>query len=952
MESVLTSTVVEKQLPDFIRSEHPKFVTFLKKYYEWLESSTAFTGIDVTSGANYALSGLKDSIDIDDANSDYLDLLKRDLLPYFPENIVTDKRLFLKLISHFYKSNGTPDSVKFLFRALYNENIDIYYPKEDILKSSDGKWVLPLALRIEPLSNSQYVFNIEKTKVTGQTSKATALVEKVIQSVDRQLGIQYTELYISNIERLFATGEILSATFNNGTSDITVTARLIGALSQITIDPLNRGLYYQSYDPDTGYDGDPVTIIGGLNPLANNPIGALAYVGSTTKGGVTGIEVTNGGFGFRAISEISSSYTSNVAILDFTGGFEEATSGTEAKAHIDLIDGSLSRTINLSAMSIETMNGLYANVNVATNAVASIANIPSYQAFNVYPILYVALDGSGGGYRNKPELNAFSFYTEDNPDVLVISSCSITAGTNYIQDLTQNLTLSFEVGSLARVHKTTGNSTFEDILEVTGVTTNTISFQNNFDRGSTGVKVSKLTRNDLYKIGSLGRIKINSGGTGYAVNQVLVFNGGSGYGANAFVSQVHAANTGIKAVTMNAHSTGAFRLGGEGYTRDALPIITVNGAGANASLTISEVLGDGETFSLTTSRIGAISTLRVISPGYDYVSAPLISLRNMDLSVANVTPNQIFTANSKVYQGTSNTSPTFTAHVDQFDQDTGFLRLYDYSGGGTGGAPSTTEKLKSDDGLTEADIITTPIIYGDGRAKATAKFENGLIRYPGLYLNTDGQVSADKVLQDGDKYHNFSYEITSQTDYATFKKPLNDIVHPVGTKIFATRVVDNTESISQTEANTVITVNTLPVNFNITATANSTSNATANLNLMNYVNVGDILIFTGVYKWITNTVNVQAGSNTVFGANSNFINDLIDGDIIYLSTGNTETVTVSNTNYLTTQNTIGVTATGVTINVYFDESKTVTFVNANTIKVDTLFTANSNFVVTNVLKVK
>ena len=951
MESVLTSTVVEKQLPDFIRSEYGTFVTFLQKYYEWLESSTAFTGIDVTSGANYALSSLKDSIDIDDANSEYLDLLKRDLLPYFPENILADKRLFLKLISHFYKSNGTPDSVKFLFRALYNENIDIYYPKEDILKSSDGKWVLPLALRIEPLSNSQYVFNIEKTKVTGQTSKATAIVEKVIQSVDRQLGIQYTELYISNIERLFATGEILSATFNNGVADVEVTARLIGALSEIAIDPLNRGLYYQAYDPATGYNGDPVTIIGGLNPLSGNPIGALAYVGSTTKGGVTGIEVTNSGFGFRSTSNISPSYTSNVAILDFTGGFENAKFGTEAKAHIDLVDGSTVRNINLSAMSISTLNGLYANVNVATNAVASIANIPSYQAFNVYPISYVALDGSGGGYRNKPELNAFSFYNENNPDVLVISSCSFLKGTNYIQDLTQDLTLSFEVGSQARLYKTSGNSTFEDILEVTGVTTHTISFQNNFKNDASGVSVSKLTRNDLYKIGSLGRISINSGGSGYAVNQVLVFNGGSGYGANAYVSQVHAANTGIKAVTMNAHSTGAYRLGGEGYTRDALPIITVNGAGANASLTVSEVLGDGETFSLTTSRIGAISTLRVISPGYDYVSAPLVSLRNMDLSVANVTPNQIFTANSKVYQGTSNTVTTFTAYVDQFDQDTGFLRLYDYKGGNTDGTPFAAQKLKSDDGLTEADIVSgTPINYGDGRAKATAKFENGLIRYPGLYLNTDGQVSADKVLQDGDKYHNFSYEITSQTDYATFKKPMYDIVHPVGTKIFATRVVDNIETMDQTDSNTTITINALPVKFNISAGANSTSNTTANL--MNYVNVGDTVIFTGVYKWIANTVNVQAGSNTVFGANSNFINDLIDGDIIYLSTGNTETVTVSNTNYLTTQNTIGVTATGVTINVYFDESKTVTFVNANTIKVDTLFTANSNYVATNVLKVK
>lgn len=951
MESVLTSTVIEKQLPDFVRSEHPDFVTFIQKYYEWLESSTAFTDIEVTSGASYALSELKDSIDIDYSSSTFLDLLKRDLLPYFPENILADKRLFLKLISHFYKSNGTPDSVKFLFRALYNENIDIYYPKEDILKTSDGKWVLPLALRIEPLENSEFIFNIEKTKVIGQTSKATAVVEKVIQSVDRQLGIQYTELYISNIERLFVTGENLSATFNNGVTDVTVTARLIGALSEIKIDPLNRGLYYQSYDPTTGYNGDPVTIIGGLNPLANNPVGALAYVGSTTKGGVTGIEVTNSGFGFRSASEIDSSYSSNVSILDFTGGFENAVLGTEAKAHIDLVDSATKRTVNLSAMSIQTLNALYPNVNVATNSVSHIANIPTYQSFNVYPISFVALDGSGGGYRNRPDLNAFSFYNEDRDDVLVISSCSFLKDTNYIQDLTQNLTLSFEVGNQARVYKTSGNSTFEDILEVTGVTTNRILFKNNFKNSSTGVSVSKLTRNDLYKIGSLGRIQINSGGSGYAVNQVLVFNGGSGYGANAYISQVHAGNTGIKAITMNAHSTGAYRLGGEGYTRDALPTITVNSAGSGANLTVSEVLGDGEAFSITTSRIGSISSLRVISPGYDYVSAPLISLRNMDLSVANVTENQIFSANTKVYQGTSNIATTFTAYVDQFDQDTGFLRLYDYKGGNSDGTPFIGEKLKSDDGLTEADIVAGSIVvYGDGRAKGIAEFENGLIRYPGLYLNTDGQVSADKVLQDGNKYHNFSYEITSHTDYATFKKPMYDIVHPVGTKIFATRIIDNDESIDHTDANTVITVNTLPVTFNIKSSANSTSNATANL--MNYVNVGDTLIFTGVYGWIVNTVNVQAGSNTVFGANCNFINDLIDGDIVYLSTGNTETITVSNTHYLTTQNTIGVTANNISINLYFDETKTVTFVNANTVIVDTIFTANSNYVVTNVLKVK
>jgi hypothetical protein len=204
MDQVLTSKLVERQLPEFVRDEYPIFVTFLQKYYEWLETNNQ---------VNYELDALKNSIDLDKADNDYLNLIKRDLMPYFPENILADKRLFLKLITTFYKSNGTPDSVKFLFRALYNENIDIYYPKDDILKASDGKWVLPLALRIDTSDNN--IFNIEKTKITGRISKATAIVEKVIESVDRQLGIKYIELYVSNIQRLFETG-VLLISFRSG----------------------------------------------------------------------------------------------------------------------------------------------------------------------------------------------------------------------------------------------------------------------------------------------------------------------------------------------------------------------------------------------------------------------------------------------------------------------------------------------------------------------------------------------------------------------------------------------------------------------------------------------------------------------------------------------------------------------------------------------------------------
>jgi len=932
MDQVLTSKLVERQLPEFVRDEYPIFVTFLQKYYEWLETNNQ---------VSYELDALKNSIDLDKADNDYLNLIKRDLMPYFPENILADKRLFLKLITTFYKSNGTPDSVKFLFRALYNENIDIYYPKDDILKASDGKWVLPLALRIDTSDNN--IFNIEKTKITGRISKATAIVEKVIESIDRQLGIKYIELYVSNIQRLFETGETIDATYNNGVVDVTVSGRLIGALSEIKIDPLNRGLYYNGYDPLIPYNGDPVTIVGGLNPTANSPVGALAYVGNTTKGSVTDILLTNPGFGFRKTSEISSSYDAYVSTVDFKGGFENAPYGSEAKASISLVDTATVRKVNLRNMSIETLHGLYPNINVA-NAI-TVANIGSYQSFNVYPLSFVTLDQGGGGYRAKPTLDTYSFYNETNSDVLVISSCNIVKDTNIITDLTQDLTTSFEVGNYVRLYVV---NKMEDIYEIVGVTTNTLIFANNFANDVSGVSVYKIVRNDLYKIGSLGRIVTANGGSNYAVGETLTFTGGSGYGANAYVSAIHAGNSGIKTVTINNHSSNAFVLGGEGYTRDALPTITINTtSGTGANVYVSEVLGDGEQYSLTTSRIGSITSIRIVSYGYDYVEAPMISLRNMDLTLQNVTPGQLFVSNTIVYQGTSNSSTTFSAYVDEFTQDTGFIRLFNYKG-----TFDASKTIKSDDGTVSGNVVLgSTTVYGDGRAKATANFENGLIRYPGIYLNTDGHISEDKFLQDGNKFHNFSYVINSKTDYNKFKKPLNDIVHPLGTKTFVTRIDNNQENVSANDVNQSITVTTLPTKFNIVYGANATTNTTANL--MNYVNVGDVVIFTGVYRHVANTVNISLGSNTVFGNTCNFINDILDGDIIYLSTGNTETVlSVSNSKYLITQNTLGVTANNVTINLYFDETKTVTFVNANTIKVDTAFTSNTLNIVTNVLKVK
>jgi len=973
MDSILLSKIVDKQLPDFVRSEHPKFVTFIKKYYEWLETN---------AGVEKEIQNLREGIDLDTANSFYLNELRKDLLPYFPENILADKTLFLKLVSNFYKSNGTRDSVKFLFRALYNDNIDIYYPKEDILRTSDGKWVLPLALRVN--TNDNNIFNIEKTKITGQTSKATALVEKVISSVDRQLGITYIELYVSNIQRLFETGELVTTTYNNGVSNVTVEATLVGALSEIKIDPLNRGTGYRGRDES--YDGDPVTIIGGLNLDSANPIGAVANVGVTTQGSVSDIQTINGGFGFRKVSdEYGSSYDESVISLDFKGGFgtsATAFTGKEASASLSLVDETKKRTINVSKTKIETIYGntIASLSNTTGSSVSSntadgnsyliTALSPEYQSFNVYPMVFITVDSGGGGYKSAPSLKAFSFFNEDESDLTVTSSgspvsFSVSSGTSVVNvpgGSGANLLSYFSVGDYAKLFKTTGLGTFEDIHEVLNVSANTVTLNTTFSVAYSGINMALVRRNDVYKMGSVGLINIDSAGTGYANGDIVIFTGGSGYGANAYVNV--APNGAITTVTVNSHSSSDYLIGGEGYRRDSLPTLTVQSAGgANAVLSVAQVVGDGDSYLIGNNKIGSITSLYVSSYGYDYVSAPIVSLRNMDMTLSNVTDGQIFTSNTRVYQGTSNTNYTFIAYVDRYVQSSsssGFLRLFNYKGTIDESTLLKSEVLDILDPVITASIDSgSVIIYGDGKARATAKFENGLIRYPGIYLNDDGHLSSQKYLQGKRKYHNFSYVINTKTDYSKFKKPMADIVHPVGAKMFVNRIIEDENTFSYNSNNIIVLTKTFSDTFNVVYGKNTAVSTNASANLIASINIGDTVIFTGVYRVIQNTANVVATSNVIFGANCNFINDVNDGDVLFIA--NTQNALsnvfttvnyVSNSAYLFTEENIGITA-NVSMNVYFDEVKTVTNVSSNTITLNSeIISSNAKYVTINIQKVK
>ena len=48
-DKLLTSLLVERQVPEFVREEHPLFINFLEAYYEFLENEQGTQNNDLTT---------------------------------------------------------------------------------------------------------------------------------------------------------------------------------------------------------------------------------------------------------------------------------------------------------------------------------------------------------------------------------------------------------------------------------------------------------------------------------------------------------------------------------------------------------------------------------------------------------------------------------------------------------------------------------------------------------------------------------------------------------------------------------------------------------------------------------------------------------------------------------------------------------------------------------------
>ena len=99
-------------------------------------------------GALFAANNLLDYADVDKTTGDFLEYFRKDFMPSIDTKIIADKRLLAKHINNIYLAKGSMASYDFLFRVLYNEDIEIVYPRDNIVKPSESKWTESTVLHL------------------------------------------------------------------------------------------------------------------------------------------------------------------------------------------------------------------------------------------------------------------------------------------------------------------------------------------------------------------------------------------------------------------------------------------------------------------------------------------------------------------------------------------------------------------------------------------------------------------------------------------------------------------------------------------------------------------------------------------------------------------------------------------------------------------------------------
>jgi len=728
------SQFIETQFPSLYREEGSVLIEFIKSYFEWLESEDQVL---------YKTRRLLEYRDIDKTLEDYIEYFKEKYAKNLDLTTEADKRLFIKNIQDLYKSKGSERSYEILFRTLYNKDVKIYYPGDDILRVSDGEWIEGKYLEI-----TSFVPDIQDyvgKEIRGVKSGASALVENFTQRISNGKVVDVLE--ISNLRGSFDYGERIYVASRVGSVGRTL-PNLTGSLSAIgvidgganfsvgdVLDVEGKGSKGKAKVSSTIQQQGRVSFIlenGGTGYSLNAISQVYPQIRLTANGSILGtiqedqlIFQTDGGGVMTANGIVMAVNSSVVTLKQFTGGFAK---GENVKSAIKLVMNPVSGNFT-NGEFIYQSNG---TANVATGYIVSVVPNTSNTAYYVANVTGTFVQSvysvSGNTFQvvgNTSSTQAFLYGVEGGVSTGSMNIANVVGG---------GTGASFRVGEIIDKEIVTLNSDrIRDYLNTKFMF---------FNEGSPNT----------------GTVSVTAGAntvTGVSTNFTTDLTVGKyiqvGIGGSKQIRQVSTiTNTTFLTTTetfTNSASANVYFIDQINYM---FPKVSSLLDVENLDTVITNALVFNEL------EIGTIQYLAGINPGTRYSLDPFVSVIEPAIAALEIESPNGYKGADAIVIGEAGSANGIVIGLSVIDSGLGY---------------EEGERLTLSKSDSEFSVTGSAILKQHGSKE-------------GRWNSTRGFLSSNKYIQDSKYYQEYSYEVQTPLNFEKYKDVVKLLLHTAGTEFF------------------------------------------------------------------------------------------------------------------------------------------------------------------------
>tara|TARA_Y100001968_G_scaffold186167_1_gene170533 strand:+ start:610 stop:3234 length:2625 start_codon:yes stop_codon:yes gene_type:complete len=322
------------------------------------------------------ISDLVNFRDPDNVINHFLTNMRDEFLATLPENLASgvDKRKLIKNIKSMYRAKGSVRGHEMFFRILFGEKSETIYPKEQMLKASDGQFDTLKVLRV--IASVGDANQLVGRTITGQSSNATAIVEnaQTFQIGDKTV----TQLILNadSINGTFTIGEEVQGTASE-TDDYFIKANVTGI-------PGTKNI---TNDGSLNLTTDTITLTAG-------GVGALFQIQDIGPGKITEIIVDNKGTGYEIGDQLSFTNTN--------------TSGLNAAGFVKIVNGGIADQNGSSAVADGTEDRIILEDETTRGDQYEGRVIVQEKFTDLQTIEELFLTNGGNGYTSLPTVSVTS----------------------------------------------------------------------------------------------------------------------------------------------------------------------------------------------------------------------------------------------------------------------------------------------------------------------------------------------------------------------------------------------------------------------------------------------------------------------------------------------------------------------------------------------------------------